>query len=103
MVGLQGKKQSSQCSLHARNPAAGLFGTVVGLMSLLFGASGVFCELRSALNTIWDVAPEESKGFRGIVRDRFFSFGMVLGIGFLLTVSLVVPFMWFTAAPDACG
>lgn len=90
MVGLQGEKAVESVLQHAQNPTAGLFGTVIGLLSLLFGASGVFCELRSALNTVWDVAPEESSGFWGIVRDRFFSFGMVLSIGFLLTVSLVV-------------
>jgi membrane protein len=59
-------------------------------LSLLFGASGVFVELCSALNLIWEVKPEETAGVVGLLRERFFSFGMVLSIGFLLLVSLVV-------------
>jgi membrane protein len=75
---------------NAHRPASGLLGTVFGLLSLLFGASGVFGELRSALNTIWDVPAANSSGIVSVIRDRFFSFGMVLSIGFLLMVSLVV-------------
>jgi membrane protein len=75
---------------NAQRPAAGILGTIVGLLSLLFGASGVFTELRSALNLIWEVTPEKTSGVVGLLRERFFSFGMVLSIGFLLLVSLVV-------------
>jgi membrane protein len=73
-----------------QKPAAGLLGTIVGLLSLLFGASGVFTELRSALNLIWEVKPDQTSGIVALLRERFFSFGMVLSIGFLLLVSLVV-------------
>ena len=50
----------------------------------------VCTELRSALNLIWGVNPEETSGVLALLRERFFSFGMVLSIGFLLLVSLVV-------------
>ena len=60
------------------------------LLVLLFGASGVFGELQSALNTVWDVAPKPGRGVWGLVKDRFFSFTLVVGVAFLLLVSLVV-------------
>jgi membrane protein len=76
--------------VNAKEPTSGLVSTVVGLTVLLFGASGVFTELQSALNTIWGVTPKPGRGLRGIVRDRFLSFAMVLTVAFLLLVSLVV-------------
>ena len=68
----------------------GFFAALVGFSLLLFGASGVFGDLQDALNTIWDVQPKKDRGIMGTVNDRFFSFAMVLGIAFLLLVSLVL-------------
>jgi membrane protein len=90
MIGPEGGRAVQSMLANVQKPAAGILGTIVGLLSLLFGASGVFTELRSALNLIWEVKPEETSGFLGLLRERFFSFGMVLSIGFLLLVSLVV-------------
>ena len=75
---------------NARAPGSGVIGIVVGIVVLLFGASGVFGELQSALNTVWEVAPKPGRGIWGIVKDRFFSFTMVVGVAFLLLVSLIV-------------
>ena len=75
---------------HARTPSSGVVGTVLGAVILLFGASGVFGELQDSLNTIWEVTPKRNRGVLGIVRDRFVSFTMVVGVAFLLLVSLVV-------------
>ena len=90
MIGPVGGKAVESMLANSQKPAAGILGTIVGLLSLLFGASGVFAELRSALNLIWEVKPEETSGIVGLLRERFFSFGMVLSIGFLLLVSLVL-------------
>jgi membrane protein len=90
MIGPDGGKAVASMLANAQKPAAGILGTIVGLLSLLFGASGVFTELRSALNLIWEVKPEATAGVMALLRERFFSFGMVLSIGFLLLVSLVV-------------
>lgn len=73
----------------AHNPGSGVVATVVGLVILLFGASGVFVELRDTLNLIWD-APPDSTSIWGIMRYRFFSFAMVSATGLLLMISLVV-------------
>jgi membrane protein len=64
--------------------------TIVGIATLLFGATGVFGQLQDALNTIWKVAAKPGRGLWGIVQDRFLSLTMVLGTGFLLLVSLIV-------------
>jgi membrane protein len=75
---------------HAKQPTSGAIGTAVGVVVLLFGASGVFGELQDSLNTIWEVAPKPGRGVLGVVKDRFLSFTMVLGVAFLLLVSLVI-------------
>ena len=75
---------------NAQSPRAGIWGTIVGLGGLLFGASGVFGELQDALNVVWSVEPKPGRGMWGVIRDRFFSFTMVLGVAFLLLVSLVL-------------
>ena len=74
----------------AYKPFTGALATIVGILTLLFGASGVFGELRDTLNYIWEAPVKEGAGIMGMVRYRFFSFAMVLGIGFLLMVSLVL-------------
>jgi len=73
----------------AREPAAGIFATVVSLITLLLGATGVVNELKSTLNTIWNVQ-SPNLGLLGTLKARLMSLAFVLGIGFLLLVSLVV-------------
>lgn len=69
--------------------ASGAVSTIVGVVALLFGASGVFGELQSALDAVWDVKPKPL-GILGFLRARFLSFAMVLGTGFLLVISLLM-------------
>lgn len=75
---------------HAQSPKAGLIASIIGFILLLSGAAGVFSELRTALNRIWDVKPVQTSGLWNMLRQQFFSFSMVIGIGFLLLVSLLV-------------
>lgn len=74
----------------ANKPRTGMFATIVGVVVLLFGATGVFVELQSAMNFIWKVAPAQGLGVWTFVRHRFLSLSMVLAVAFLLVVSLVV-------------
>ena len=75
----------------AREPAQGIVATIVGIVVLLLGATAVFGELQSALDRIWRVpAPDGESGIWHLLRTRLLSFGLVLGLGFLLIVSLVV-------------
>jgi membrane protein len=75
---------------NAAKPKSGTVATIIGIVTLIFGASGVFGQLKDALNTIWDVEPKAGGGMMILVKDRFLSFAMVLGVGFLLLVSLVI-------------
>jgi membrane protein len=90
MVGHQGSEAVKGMIDHAQKPASGTLASIIGGVTLLFGASGVFGELRSALNKMLDVKPESESGLWGTIKERFFSFGMVLAVGFLLLVSLVI-------------
>jgi membrane protein len=81
----------------ANKPSRGAIATVLGVIVLLFGASGVFGQLQDALNTIWEVEPKAGRGIWGMVNDRVFSFAMVLGTGFLLLVSLALS-AWLASA-----
>jgi membrane protein len=90
MVGEDSAELIQEMIQGTNNPTSGTIATVIGLATLLFGATGVFAQLQDALNTIWEVEPKPGRGLMGIVIARFTSFTMVLGIGFLLMVSLVV-------------
>jgi len=91
--GLMGEQGASavQAMLKSLNkPRQGMVGTAIGVVVLLVGATGVFGELQNALDRIWR-APARARrsGIFSLLRSRLLSFGMVLGIGFLLIVSLV--------------
>jgi membrane protein len=91
--GLMGQQSASAIQAilqNTRSPGAGIAAAVIGLIVLLLGASGVFGQLKDALNTMWEVRPKPGQGIGEVIRQRFFSFSMVLGVGFLLLVSLVI-------------
>jgi membrane protein len=77
----------------ARKPVAASLAALIGIGVSLFTATTVVAEMRDSLNTIWEVPVPELQGLKTIlafVRERFFSFALVLGVGFLLLVSLVI-------------
>lgn len=82
----------------ASRPHAGLVATVVGIVTLLLGASGVFTQLQDSLNVIWKVRPAPEGAWNATARRRLLSFGMVGAIAFLLLASLLV-----TAVLSAAG
>ncbi len=90
LVGAQGAQLIATMIQNASKPSSSLPATVIGLATLLLGAAGLFGALQDSLNTIWGVAPNPKRGILGTIKDRFLSFTMVLGTGFLLLVSLSV-------------
>lgn len=64
--------------------------SVLGIATLLFGATGVFYQLQQILNKMWEVKPKPKQKILKLIRDRVFSFGLILVVGFLLLVSLVI-------------
>lgn len=74
----------------SRQPKTGIISAAMGFIALLLGAGGVVGQLQTSLNTIWGVEPKPGQGVRGFLRQRFLSLAMVMGIGFLLLVSLII-------------
>jgi len=93
LVGVEGREFVQSMIENATEPATGIIASVLGTATLFFGAIGAFNELQNALNTIWDVEPKPIGGWGSRVKsflfDRLLSFSMLIGIGFLLLVSLV--------------
>jgi len=90
LIGTSGAKVIETMMVSASKPGAGIPATTLGVVVLFFGASGVFAQLQETMNVIWKVKPKPTNGIIDYLRHRFLSFAMVLGIGFLLLVSLVI-------------
>ncbi len=90
--GLLGERSTGmvESMMTARRSSGSIMATVIGGAGLLFGAAGVFGQLQDSLNTIWEVQRKKGIGIWGFIRDRFLSLTMVLGVGFLLLVSMVL-------------
>jgi membrane protein len=90
LMGAEAAKAVQDMLASVSKPSTGALGTVVGTVVLLIGATTVFGELQDALDRIWR-APvrQKTSGLWALVRARLLSFGMILGVAFLLVVSLV--------------
>jgi membrane protein len=75
--------------LNANRPAIGVIPGMIGVGTILVGASGAFIELQDALNRIWRVERKSGSMVLSAIRQRFLSFSLVLGTGFLLLLSLL--------------
>jgi len=90
VVGPQGGQIIRQMIDNSNKGSGSIIAAVVGIVLLILGAAGVFGQLQDALNTIWEVKPKPGQGILATLKQRFLSFTMVLGTGFLLLVSIVV-------------
>jgi len=99
-----GPKSAStiQSMMAAQKYSGSLITTIVGIAALLIGAAGVFGQLQDSLNTIWEVKAKPGTGIWGFIRNRFLSFTMVLGTGFLLLVSMALT-TFLTAMAGSLG
>jgi membrane protein len=90
LVGGQAATAIQSMVQSTSQPSKSITATIVGVVTLLIGASGVFGQLKDALNTMWGVKASSGLGWRAFVRERLLSFGMVLVIGFLLLTSFLL-------------
>jgi membrane protein len=82
---------TSMLAKQTENTSGGVIGTVLGILTLIFGATGAFAALQDALNKAWHVQPDPAQGgLRSVLTKRMMSFGMILGVVFLMLASLVV-------------
>ena len=98
LIGDQGAAAIEATVKSASQTGSGTFAAIAGIVVLLVGATSVFAELQSDLDRIWGSPKPAKPGIWGMLRGRVLSFGMVLGIGFLLLVSLLL-----SAALSALG
>ena len=99
LMGDEGARAVQSLLESVSSPEEGKAGTIIGTVLLLIGATTVLSELQDAFDRIWHVPPKDKEGgVWGVLRSRLLSFGMILGIGFLMMVSLV-----FSAAMAALG
>lgn len=90
LLGSQGGEAVQAIIESATQSGNGTFATLLGIAMLIVGAAGMFAQLQDALNTVWEVQPKPGRGFGGFLRDRVLSLSMVLGVAFLLLISLIV-------------
>jgi membrane protein len=94
LTGVDGREFVQSMIETAAEPSTGAAASMIGAVVLVVGALGVFNEMQNALNTIWDVEPKPIKKWEGrilrFLSKRLLSFSLLIGIGFLLLVSLVV-------------
>lgn len=89
-MGQDAAKEIAGIVNNANQAKAGLIPGIVAAVTLLIGATGVFVQLQTVLNNIWGVRQNTTGGIMQTVKNRIFSFGLILSIGFLLLVSLAV-------------
>jgi membrane protein len=90
LVGREGGEAIQAVVSAANKPKAGAWATVMAIATLFLGATGVFVHLQDALNTIWGVQRLPGRGLRNFIKSRLLSFSIIVGLGFLLLVSLVI-------------
>jgi membrane protein len=96
LVGVSAARAVQAAIESARDAGGSLAATSLGAVTLLFALWGVFGELQDALNTVWGVTTKPGRGVIGAITTRFWSVTMVVGIGFLLLVSLAAS-AWLAA------
>ncbi len=89
-MGADISEQIQQMLLNASKTKNTVWGSLIGIGTILLGATGVFVELQITLNAIWEVKVVPNKGFSTFLKSRLFSFGLILAVAFLLMVSLVI-------------
>ena len=90
IMGVETGKQIKDMIISVSNSNKSLLATIIGLVVVLVGATGVFVELQKAVNIIWEVKVKTHKPILTLIRTRLFSFGLIVSIGFLLLISLII-------------
>jgi membrane protein len=89
-MGVETARQVQDMIITASHTNKSVLATIIGLITVLIGATGVFVELQKALNVIWEVKAKPRRAMFVLLRTRLFSFGLILSVGFLLLISLTI-------------
>lgn len=97
-VGDDAAKQIQDIIKNASITGKGTVAAIIGIVTLLIGATTVFGEIQDSINDIWGLKPKPKQGWLKLIKNRLLSFGIIASLGFLLLVSLAV-----TAVVEALG
>jgi membrane protein len=90
IMGVETARQVQDMIITISHTNKSVLATIIGLITVLLGATGVFVELQKALNVIWEVKVKPRRAVLTVIRTRLFSFGLILSVGFLLLISLTL-------------
>jgi membrane protein len=90
LMGAEAAAEIQEMVASVSKSGSGTVATILSVITLIFGATGVFNELKLSLNQIWDLKSKPKNGMWALVRDRLLSFSVVLSLGFVLLVALVI-------------
>ena len=89
-MGADTATQVEEIVAKASETKTSIWASIIGVITLILGATGVFAQLQKSLNLIWEVEARPKKAWLKSLKDRLFSFGLILSIGFLLLISLLI-------------
>lgn len=89
-IGSDTAKQIEEMIANASAKESSIWAAIISVVTLIFGATGVFTQLQTSLNQVWEVKVVAKKKWLKTVKDRLFSFGLILSIGFLMLISLLL-------------
>ena len=90
LIGLEAAEYTQNIVAMASKSKGSTLSSIIGIATLLFGATGVFVNVQQIFNNIWEIKPKPKGKFIKLIRDRLLSFGLILALGFLLLVSLLL-------------
>ncbi|HTM91902.1 MAG TPA: YihY/virulence factor BrkB family protein [Flavisolibacter sp.] len=90
LIGAEPALQIQNILINAQQTHASTLGAVIGFIVLFIGATGVFTEIQGSINFIWSVRAKPKKSWLVYLRNRLLSFSLVVGLGFVLLVSLII-------------
>jgi membrane protein len=90
LIGSEAALQVQNILVNAHQTHASTLGAIIGFIILFIGATGVFTEIQGSINFIWSVKAKPKKGWLVYLRNRLLSFSLVVGLGFVLLVSLII-------------
>ncbi|MBA3681909.1 MAG: YihY/virulence factor BrkB family protein [Bacteroidetes bacterium] len=89
-MGADTAEQVEDMIAKASERKSSIIATIISVVTLILGSTGVFAQLQTSLNQIWEVKVTAKKKWLKTLKDRLFSFGLVLSIGFLMLISLIL-------------
>ncbi len=93
MIGGQAAQDIERIISNAQQNENTTLASIISIVTLVFGATGIFYHLQKTLNIMWEVKPEPKQKLLKVLKDRLFSFGMILVAGFLMIISLLISTM----------